>query len=309
MKKISFVVLFLVASIFYLYTHNLNTSKAVLSCLIPFFLISVVHGIRLNFYSNNQIGFYTAIKGHSLAALSTLFLPGRVSELLKPWYFNKTKNMQYVDGFSIVIVERTCDVLALLLFSGLLIIFKFSEYGDYSNHLNRFLIIFIISLLFSFFLYKCISIRFFLKKIPVKKLRKYIIIIFRALQNTIKNGFSFWPIFLTIFAWLSSWFTYWLFFYIYPGQSLTLIEALTVFLIATIGHAITITPGGIGTFEGGITAILTHYSFSPSEALIISFSLRLIGLLPNIAIFLLIFLFEKEKIKEIGTIKQITQSI
>ena len=122
-----------------------------------------------------------------------------------------------------------------------------------------------------------ICIRF----VPGRKIREWVEAAFDRLQSGMKQGLHPWQIFLTVIVWLGSWSAFWVFLQFDGGVALGLNAALVVFLVGTLGLTVTVTPGGIGTFEAAVAAVLVSYGYSWDHALLSAVGLRVAALLPN----------------------------
>ena len=58
-------------------------------------------------------------------------------------------------------------------------------------------------------------------------------------------------------------------------------QVLAVFIMGTLGITITVTPGGLGTFEAIITYLLQYYGYDLETALAAAIALRVVAFLPN----------------------------
>jgi uncharacterized membrane protein YbhN (UPF0104 family) len=154
---------------------------------------------------------------------------------------------------------------------------------EYSNAIKSLVIIFAIIL-------ACILLAIFflpqyfekiISSIPYSRIRNFILTSFHAFRDGFSHGLSYWSTFLTAAVWVGSLGLYWLFLQFDGGIDLDFGQALIVFIVGTLGISITITPGGIGTFEAAIVFILQYYGYSIESAMASAIGLRMVAFLPN----------------------------
>ncbi|MEE8057575.1 MAG: lysylphosphatidylglycerol synthase domain-containing protein, partial [Pseudomonadales bacterium] len=93
-------------------------------------------------------------------------------------------------------------------------------------------------------------------------------------------GFGIWQLFLTGVVWLGALFAYWIFLQLDGSVALGWNSVLIVYLVATLGLTVTVTPGGLGTFEAVVSAVLVAYGYTWESAFLSSIGLRIAGTLP-----------------------------
>ncbi len=93
-------------------------------------------------------------------------------------------------------------------------------------------------------------------------------------------------------GWLGGWALYWFYLQWDGGVSLTVYQALVVFLVGTFGLTITVTPGGLGTFEAAVALLLQHYGYPLEVAFASAVGLRLVAFIPNAIVALYVTLVE-----------------
>ena len=128
--------------------------------------------------------------------------------------------------------------------------------------------------------------------LPFQALQKFIVSSFHSFREGLAHGVRYWSILLTLLVWTGSVGLYWLFLQLDGGVDLGINQIVIVFLIATLGITITITPGGLGTFEAAVTLILQQYGYNFDTALASAIGLRLVAFLPNALIAAYVVLFE-----------------
>jgi len=267
---------------------------SITACMIPALVIAIAHGERINILSGGRLGMMNATKGNSLALVGAFFIPGRVTEILKPLYYYKTRQLPIPDGISVLIVERIFDVIAVIAIALIAVNFIALPTGDLAATitsltivLSIFLVVVIImALRFPNLIEKLIGL------LPFQALRKFVVSAFHAFRAGLAHGIRYWSIVLTLLVWAGSVGLYWLFLQFDGGVALGINQIVIVFLIATLGITITITPGGLGTFEAVVTLILQQYGYNFETALASAIGLRLVAFLPNALIAGYVVLFE-----------------
>jgi uncharacterized protein (TIRG00374 family) len=87
---------------------------------------------------------------------------------------------------------------------------------------------------------------------------------------------------LSLLTWTASY----LIFYVVIGLigtiGLSPAQILLVFVAGTLGFVVTVTPGGLGTYEGAIMLALGSFGYDAADALAIALLLRIANLLPAI---------------------------
>lgn len=263
-------------------------------CIVPMFVLVFIHGERIDIYSGRRLGVFVSVKGNALSLVGAFFVPGRITEILKPLYFLKKKSLPFTEGVSVLVVERTYDLLAVLCM-GLIGLLSFSisdgGYLSLSRNIAIFTILTIVVVLAVSLIYPHICERI-IRLLPFYKIRDQLQSLFIAFKEGVGYGIRLWPVFLTVSVWVGSWLIYWLFLQFDMGPKLELNQALYVFLIGTLGVTITITPGGLGTFEAAIVLILQRYGYDFDSALASAVGLRIIAMLPNVLIVSYVVFFE-----------------
>lgn len=260
----------------------------------PFlFIVLILNAERIDIFSNKKLGIFHAAKGNALAAIGSLLVPGRVTELLKPIYYKTKVNLSISEGLSIVLLERIFDIfIVTLMLLGLALFMPTYGIGQYIppylliSIILAFTLLLILVAFYPYFFTNIIRI------ITRGRLRAWLIEMFDHFHKGLPQGLSIKQVLLTITVWFGSWLTYWIFLQ-FDGQiALSWSASLSVFLAATFGLALTITPGGIGTFEAIVSTLLITYGYTWESALISTIGLRIASFLPNLILALYTVCFE-----------------
>lgn len=293
MKRATLAILVIAALVFSAWLHP-AIWISIAACVVPALIIALIHGERINILSGRKLGMMTATKGNSLALVGAFFIPGRVTEILKPFYFLKTRQLPVSAGISIVMVERIFDVVALVVLALVAVNFidiaSQSFYGAITNLAIFVSIVLMLVLLIAFRFPS--AIEKLIKRLPPASLRRFLESSFVSFRQGLAFGFSYWSIILTSVVWAGSVGLYWLFLQFDGGAQLEFGQSLIVFLIGTLGITITITPGGIGTFEAAVALILQQFGYGFEAALASAIGLRLVVFFPNAIIASYVVMFE-----------------
>jgi uncharacterized membrane protein YbhN (UPF0104 family) len=226
---------------------------------IPLFINLILVSYRSRLLSNNKISFKAALKGYSMATISALFLPAKLGDLGKPSYFKAICHFPLAKGFVIVLEERIWDIIIL----AILAITIFFYIGDITNNnslINTSILLFMAAI---FGIAVLIFLPKYSKRIPffAKFEKKYAVFS----KKSPRKIFSIFMI--SLLAWIMSLL---ILFFAYKYSGLPDIEfdqILLLFVLSTLGLVVTITPGGIGTYEGIIFALLVNNNIDWESAL------------------------------------------
>jgi len=253
---------------------------------VPLIASLVVHGERLRVFAGREITLAVAIKGNAIALCGGLLVPGRVTELLKPLYFRYRSGLTFNAGVSVVVLERLLDVVAVAAIT--LVALYAAPAGD-THLIEAGRLIALIAL------GGCIAMTatlllwpnhlvWLIHKIPIPRARGWLSATIDRLNDSVQP--HTWPtnIGLTLIAWLGSVACYWVFFQLDGGPALGWMESVIVFVVGALGLAITVTPGGLGTFEAAVALTLVHYGYTFDQAMASALGLRIGSFLPVTAV-------------------------
>lgn len=286
--------LLVISMLLFSYWYSPAVWISIAACIIPALIIAIAHGERINILSGGRLGMLNAVKGNSLALVGAFFVPGRVTEVLKPLYYYKTRQLPISVGVSVLIVERIFDVIAVIAIALIALNFITLPSQGLSSTITNLtialslilLLVIVIALRFPDTVVKLVGV------LPFQALQKFIVSSFHSFREGLAYGVRYWSILLTLLVWTGSVGLYWLFLQLDGGVDLEINQIVIVFLIATLGITITITPGGLGTFEAAVTLILQQYGYDFDTALASAIGLRLVAFLPNALIAAYVVLFE-----------------
>jgi uncharacterized protein (TIRG00374 family) len=250
-----------------------------LICVLLNTLIAYLQAIRLDIYSQNRVGIFTPFKANALTICCSMFIPGRAGELAKPMYISKLLNLTFPECLSLTIVERVYDILGFVFLIAFMILLRGTEYVK-TNKISFSLLIFLSMSLF-IILRNENFIKKMIQKISYDSLRLWLLDTFNSFMDSLQRGWKPYPCFLTIIIWSLSCCVYWVMLNFYVKAELELSSVILVFIFSTLGLLVTITPGGLGTFEGGMYALLNFYGFKSKDCISLILGFRIVSLFPS----------------------------
>ena len=270
----------------WLFFYQPSITAPILVSSSALFLILLLNGERISLIASRKVGLLDAAKGNALAVAGAYIVPGRVTELLKPAYFKMHCALPLSVGVSVVLAERVFDVLALLilvLFALMLIpsarVLDLGVSGD--------LLLFgclALSLLIVLLAYRGDYLRAIISWLPASRLKKILADCITDFGGAFKEGLSIYQVCLSLLVWVGSGLSYWLFLKFDGGPSVAISDALLIFIVGTIGLTVTLTPGGLGTFEAAVAFTLTFFGYTADQSIVSALGLRLAGTLPTILV-------------------------
>ncbi|WP_375752271.1 lysylphosphatidylglycerol synthase transmembrane domain-containing protein [Vibrio sp. HN007] len=292
MKYIIIILLVLLSSVGLIYNFP-QIFDAIVATFIPLIFVNLINSQRMNAYSSGKIGMWNAFKGNSISLLFSIVLPARVSELIKPVYFKSKLKIPYSMGVSVVFLERFFDIVALFLISLAVLFFLPLPEGGYQS-LRWFLITSSIFVFAIFILFLCLPFELekLDKKLPNFIYKSYILSALSHIKNNFKSGLSIYQVLLVTCAWSGSMFVYWVYFQFDNTMVLDTTQIIIVFIVATLGLSISVTPGGVGSFEAIVSSLLVSFGYELDDALISVLGLRVALFLPVFFVTLLVTIFE-----------------
>lgn len=278
--------------------------QALYSALLtqPVVIISiVVMAWRTQILGAGKLSFWVALKATALVGSLLLILPSRLSDLVKPVYLSEHSGLGLAKGFSLLLFERILDLLAVaaLLLIALAIFSnqQMIQFGDTFTTLLAMLAVIGIGLALLFFMPQ--TIEQLLSRLPIPLIRKLSTHFFLALKDTADRTRLSQALIITGPLWLNSYMIFLVYFAVFGPSDIDAKAALFIFLAGTLGLVVTVTPGGIGTFEAAIALALQLYGFSFADGLLHGFMLRLVTLLPSVVITAILILNDDFRIAQL----------
>lgn len=236
----------------------------------------------------------------SIALVSSLLIvfPSRLSDLIKPVYLSERAGLDLSAGFSILFYERALDVFVLLGMLVLLVLGQGTAAGDgilRSTTLLSFIGLALIALI-GVLIVRPALLQRAARGLPLPGLRHMATQFLSVLSDTSRAPVVAWAGVLSLLAWANSY----LIFYVYlvslntPDSSISVdaLSVLLVFVAGALGLFVTVTPGGIGTYELAIALALSTCGVPITEGLIHGLLLRVIVLLPNLLLLIYVVAYD-----------------
>lgn len=231
--------------------------------------------------AQGSIPYPAMLRANGLALSGSLFVPARLSELGKPFYFFAIASYPTSRGMALVFEERIWDFVAVaglcittlllagdragqvglvaaawtmsgLALAGMVVLFTLPRLAHRLPLLARF-------------------------EAPLRLLRRHTT---RDVALHIVQSGAIWMFSFSILVVA----------YAFSGlPQLDLLQLLFLFVASTLGLVVSVTPGGLGTYEGSIVAILTSYGVDWDAALAFAVGFRFCWMLLPLAVGLAAF--------------------
>ncbi len=207
-----------------------------------------------------------------VAYFTNLFIP-RIGEVIRAGIFSKYEKIPVEKVMGTIVVDRVVDVLCLLLAFGLALIFEFEKLWGYieqnsgqggSSSNTKWLVLGGMAAVAGlvFLLRKKLA-----QTAIFQKIQKLLLGFWEGIRTVGQLDRPWLFIFHSLNIWLLYFMMTWLGFKAFgPTSHLDLRAALTVFAFGTLGMVIP-SPGGMGTFQGLVTGVLTlFYGINSNDA-------------------------------------------
>lgn len=297
LNKIIHAILLLAVFIYLLYGFDVNKIDISKFSILGIFATSMINFIAqivlsIRWMKMSSLSFKISFETIVVSSALNMILPARLGELSKAIYLKKFYKYSYHKSLSIIFVERFFDVLVLFLLLCLwAYIYASNDIVKYSIIILSILIIFIIL----FFNSK--KTVYFLKKIPFRFIRIYILKIYKTVNKIFKSPLSL--SFYTILLWFMYFLSTALFFTYAIDFHLNLIMILELFLFSTIALAIPLAPGGVGTYEVAVVLFLGSHGVDKEDALMAATVYHILLFVTDFLLFYLLLYIKKIKFKEL----------
>jgi len=243
------------------------------------------NGLRTRALSNGDVDWWSGIKGAALASSLLYVLPSRLSELAKPIYLAERCGINLVRGVALLAVERFIDIciVASALGLGLLLLAT----PEFETALATWGALTLVGAGGCIVLVRWPALlQRMLQFIPWRLLRELMTNFVTEVRSTL--DFRRLPAAITwgTLTWISSFLMLHTILFMAGSQPISLSQSFLVFLAGTVGIAIAIAPGGLGTYEVGIVVALKLVGYATPEALALSLLIRAgnLGITPVIAV-------------------------
>ncbi len=238
----------------------------------PFILLGlVVQSLRhIVLIGVPKVPLNMAIKAMALSLGLNLLLPGRLSEVLKGTYLRDHAGVPISIGMSAVLLERTIDLLivAALGFLGLTL---FVAGADYK------MVLFFCALSVTILLLALFGRNLILRvsrMLPWPRLASFAERAYLHFAATVRTAAFFKALALGVIGWGVSYVNILVFLHLAGSMPIGFSGALLVFVFTTIGGAVPVLPGGLGTYEVAGVFALRALGYPIDEAIAIVIALH-----------------------------------
>ena len=292
---ISIYVVFLIFSdIEKTYSIFISIDKTSLFIGIGFWLVGIIPRLlRWNFFLNNitKIIPFKQSSLYFLSGFAFILSPARAGEIIRSPFIKRDYGISISKTASIVLVERFYDILAITILVSIGIIFSDFEKMVVILPLGlvcAILVIFRSKTLLKKTLKKLSKIKIFSKILPDVD-ESYDVI-----SSLIKTKFFLLGISTSIFVGFMEVLGVY-FFIIGLGGSINFNDLLVIFHSANFVAGVSMIPGGIGVFEGGLVGLLVLYKIEYEVALSVTVLVRIVstGVFSAIGLICLRFVSQK----------------
>ncbi len=254
---------------------NLKPSGIVLALLAVFFSDLMI-SFRWYYLSGFKHSFVSSLEANMLAFFLNIFAPAKLGDLAKIYYMHKKDSHDPKHSSSIFLIERFFDVIILA------IIIAFAALFIIPNRSALFvsLTLFGLVITFLFIVFHRSSLHLLLRIIKIKKLKRTIFSIAKAMQTNLTPKRVATTFLLSLAVWASYYLNNFIFFIFATNFHLSLQQIFIASTLAFAVSAIPLTPGGIGTFQAAFIITLGWYGIGKEEALGVSTILQILYILP-----------------------------
>lgn len=287
----------LIMALLVYFLHDLNLTligEQIGAYSLDWFIISIlsvyisvwVLAWRWHYLSNGHCSLQASSESVVISGLMNYILPAKLGELSKLLYLKAYYHHKLHRTSSYLLVERLFDVMmlaSLTSIGGLLFL----------NHNNLWiapLILLIGGVMI--FVIRSQLFRMLLRKIPVRHIRIYALLITKNITATTTPRKLLVLYGITLALWISYFLTTAIFLCFSAGYILELQELYVVFFITSIAMSIPLMPGGAGTFQAGMILALGMYGIGKESALMSGIYLHLVTVLP-VAIYAILVIWLK----------------
>lgn len=210
-------------------------------------------------------------------------LPSRLSEAAKPVILYLACACPISRSIAAVAFERFLDIFCVAALILLAMALNFSQGSALWPVLSVFIGILVIGAgLLRLLAKKPQHFTRLIDWLPLAPVRRFAHHLIEAAGDMLKQSSFCLMILLSAGTWACAFGIFYLYFAIAGTHLMSLGEIVTVYVMATIGLAVAIAPGGLGTYEGAIVVGLGFYGYAVDEALLAAIFLRIANTAPAI---------------------------
>ena len=252
------------------------------------FAASLCIASRISILGGHDVRWWPAFKAVALAGTMLYLLPSRLSELVKPIYLAESCRLSFVRGLAVVGFERLSDILVVTVAVtiGAVLLADDGLHGVLGIWLALSAVC-IVACAVLFTWPRLITAG--LKVLPWPRLNVAIErLVLEASRSLEPRSFPR-AVLMGLLGWSASFLMWHAFLRAGGTIPLPLETSFLVFLAGTIGLAIGVAPGGLGTYEAGIVLALNLHGYQLPEALALAVGSRVanLGFLPLVAIWVI----------------------
>lgn len=222
---------------------------------------------------------------NALSILLSLITPGRLFEAAKPVVLNLETKLPLARGFVAVALERLLDVGCLALLAAFAVAGAAAQYAEGLRQAALVLAALLgigVVLVFTLATWPNFAGRI-VNALPFRRLRS----VANQMVDTFGRAGN-WrmlvvSVLYSLLAWMSSYLTVLVLLGVAGAIPLSLEQVLFVFVAGTLGLVVTVTPGGLGTYEGAIVLALGSFGYPLADAVVLALLLRIAVTLPAAA--------------------------
>jgi uncharacterized membrane protein YbhN (UPF0104 family) len=247
----------------------------------------ILQGIRhAGLVAQPGLSYLVAIKAVTLSQGLNLFLPARLSEVLKATYLRDTAKVPFSIGLSAVLLERTVDLIIVGLLGSLCLFFFASLVSKTLVTVFTILAAIIVCVA----LWGGKGIQAIADALPWPPIGALVERIYLHFSSTLKKQVFFRSLWLGVVIWGISYINIFVFLSVAGSLNIGVYGALLVFVCTTVGGAVPVLPGGLGTYEAAAVFALKSLGYSFEEALALAIAIHISQLiLPSVlAIFIML---------------------
>lgn len=250
----------------------------------------IVHSMRHKvLIGEPKVPLIKVVKAMVLSLGLNLLLPGRLAEVLKGTYLRNHAGVPMSVGMSAVMLERTVDMLIVAAL-GLLGLALFTKGVDY-----RLVWTFgcggVTILVLALFARN--SILKLARALPWQRVARFAERAYLHFSATLRAPAFFKALALGVIGWGVSYGNIFSFLHLAGSIPIGFSGALLVFVFTTIGGAIPVLPGGIGTYEAAGVIALRSLGYSLDEAIAVAIALHATQLILLFILALVVMLTER----------------
>lgn len=252
----------------------------------PLMLIAVLLiGWRLAVLAGDEVRIRDGMAVNAIAQLVALLVPSRLSELAKPVGLNLIRQVPLSRGLAILFIERILDTVFL---AGLALAAVAVLSGPYRQSMQSSGLLLaglagIGVLSVGAVLMRPGLLTGLSDRLPTRWARNQARHVTEAVTRLADARATMLAFGLSAVSWLAAYLIFLVFFDVLGIAELSPAEVLVVFVASTLGLIISVTPGGLGTFEGAIAVALVSFGIPLGTAVAMALLLRLCLVIPVVA--------------------------